>query len=45
MSEEKRRGVRVFAGIEQTRRGPRPVATGRLCEWKEDPDEPADGFK
>jgi len=37
--------VRVFAGIEQTRSGPSPVAKGRLCEWKEDPAEPADNFR
>ena len=36
--------VRVFAGVEETRLGPKPVATGRLCEWKEDPAEPADKF-
>ena len=30
--------VRVFAGVEQLRNGgTRPAATGRLCEWKEDP--------
>ena len=28
----------MFAGVEQLRNGgTRPAATGRLCEWKEDP--------
>ncbi|TRY81057.1 hypothetical protein TCAL_09448 [Tigriopus californicus] len=44
MTPEQRKKVTVFAGIEQSRLGPKPVATGRLCEWKEDPSEPADGF-
>jgi len=44
-TEEERRQVRVFAGVEQTRfQGPQPAATGRLCEWKEDTNKPADSF-
>ena len=32
----------VFAGVRNTRLGGvEPTGTGRLCEWKEDPDEPA----
>jgi len=39
---QERRKVRVFAGVEQLRNGgTRPAATGRLCEWKEDPRQPA----
>ena len=37
--------VRVFAGVEENRLGPEPVAKGRLCEWKEDPEEPANKFR
>lgn len=41
-SAQERRKVRVFAGVEQLRNGgTRPAATGRLCEWKEDPRQPA----
>ena len=37
--------VRVFAGVDVNgRRGPTPVAKGRLCEWKEDPEEPPNKF-
>ena len=39
-----RKKVKVFAGIQESRLGPSPVATGRLCEWKEDPEEPSSGF-
>jgi len=40
-----RRKIRVFAGLEQTRRGEVvPAATGRLCEWKEDPTRPSNLF-
>jgi len=49
-TKEQRRKVRVFAGIQETRGrgrggGSEPTATGRLCEWKEDPSEPASKFK
>jgi len=44
-SPAERRKVRVLAGVEQTRfGGPQPAATGRLCEWKEDPRQPANFF-
>jgi len=44
-SREERRQVRVYAGVEQTRQGGVvPSATGRLCEWKEDPRQSADRF-
>ncbi|KAJ8879027.1 hypothetical protein PR048_019633 [Dryococelus australis] len=37
--------VRVFAGVKQTRRGPIPMGTGRLCNWTPDPKQPpADEF-
>ena len=42
---EQRRRVKVFAGIENNRlSGDVPSGTGRLCEWREDPQQPADGF-
>merc|ERR1712150_214247 len=42
---EQRRRVRVFAGIENNRlSGDVPSGTGRLCEWREDPQQPADRF-
>ena len=32
----------MFAGIQSNRQGgTEPTGTGRLCEWKEDPAEPA----
>ena len=35
----------MFAGVEQDRDGQAvPSAYGRLCEWKEDPNQPADAF-
>lgn len=44
-SDKERRKVRVFAGVEQTRlSGVQPTATGRLCEWKEDPNRPSSLF-
>ena len=44
-SDRERRAVRVLAGVEQTRFGGTvPTATGRLCEWKEDPRQPANFF-
>jgi len=40
-----RAGTRVFAGIGRDRQGNDvPTATGRLCEWVENPSQPADGF-
>ncbi|XP_042220743.1 uncharacterized protein LOC121865425 isoform X2 [Homarus americanus] len=37
--------VRVFAGVGQDRDGsPVPTAYGRLCEWNEDPNQPANAF-
>ena len=42
---EQRRRVKVFAGIENNRlSGDVPSGTGRLCEWREDPQQPADRF-
>jgi len=36
---------RVFAGVAHDRDGnPAAVASGRLCEWAEDPSRPADAF-
>jgi len=44
-SDDERRRVKVFAGVEQTRFGGTvPTATGRLCEWKEDDKKPANQF-
>lgn len=43
-SPEDRSKVRVFAGVKtSTKPGSQaePTGTGRLCEWKEDPQEPA----
>lgn len=35
----------MLAGISHDRDGnPAPVATGRLCEWAEDPIHPANSF-
>ena len=40
-----RRNVRVFAGIENNRlAGDTPTGIGRLCEWREDPQSPAETF-
>merc|ERR1712106_767600 len=40
-SAKERRKSKVLAGVEQTRFGGTvPTATGRLCEWKEDPRQP-----
>nr|XP_045605288.1 protein Skeletor, isoforms B/C-like isoform X1 [Procambarus clarkii] len=37
--------VKVLAGVEQDRDGsPVPSAYGRLCEWHEDPNQPASTF-
>lgn len=37
--------VRVFAGVSQDRDGnPVPTGLGRLCEWVEDPNQPAAAF-
>lgn len=37
--------IKVLAGVEQDRDGnPVPTAYGRLCEWKEDPNKPANDF-
>lgn len=37
--------VRVFAGVEFDPNGsPRPTAAGRLCQWVENIDQPADSF-
>ncbi|XP_068237883.1 protein Skeletor, isoforms B/C isoform X1 [Palaemon carinicauda] len=37
--------IRVFAGVGQDRDGsPVPTAYGRLCEWNEDPNQPAGAF-
>ncbi len=40
-----RRKSKVFAGISRGRLGVEPTATGRLCEWKEDPSEATTKFK
>lgn len=38
--------TRVFAGVGQDRDGvPVPTAYGRLCEWTENPNQPADAFE
>ncbi|XP_063880815.1 protein Skeletor, isoforms B/C-like [Scylla paramamosain] len=40
-----RERIRVFAGVEQDREGkPVPTGLGRLCEWVEDPNQPAGAF-
>lgn len=37
--------VNVYAGVEVGRDGvASPTATGRLCEWKQDPAQPANSF-
>ena len=37
--------ARVFAGVTFDRDGnPAPSASGRLCEWVEDPAHPSDAF-
>lgn len=37
--------IRVFAGVGQDREGkPVPTGLGRLCEWVEDPNQPAGAF-
>ncbi|XP_063233288.1 protein Skeletor, isoforms D/E-like [Bacillus rossius redtenbacheri] len=42
---EERAEVQVFAGVRQTRRGPIPTGTGRLCNWTPDQQQPpADEF-
>lgn len=42
---QERRKVKVFAGVQKTRGGgTEATATGRLCEWKEDPKQPAKKF-
>ncbi|XP_068084801.1 protein Skeletor, isoforms D/E-like [Anabrus simplex] len=43
---EERANVRVFAGVQQNRRGEvYPTGTGRLCNWTPNPDQPpADEF-
>lgn len=44
-NQSQRRDVKVFAGIEGNRFGSEtPTGTGRLCEWREDPQLPADSF-
>ncbi|XP_063596023.1 protein Skeletor, isoforms B/C-like [Penaeus indicus] len=41
-----RQRTRVFAGVGQDRDGvPVPTAYGRLCEWTENPNQPADAFE
>ena len=40
-----RRKTKVFSGIENNRlSGATPTGIGRLCEWREDPQQPADSF-
>lgn len=34
--------VKIMAGVKREGRGYSPTGTGRLCEWKEDPSEPAE---
>ncbi len=42
---DQRRRVRVFAGVENNRlSGDTPSGIGRLCEWREDPQQPAESF-
>merc|ERR1712241_1314433 len=42
---DQRRQVRVFAGIENNRlSGDGPTGIGRLCEWREAPQQPAETF-
>jgi len=42
---DQRRRTRVFAGIENNRlSGASPSGIGRLCEWREDPQQPAETF-
>ena len=40
-----RRKTKVFSGIENNRlSGATPTGIGRLCEWREDPQQPAESF-
>ncbi|KAB7495687.1 Protein Skeletor, partial [Armadillidium nasatum] len=44
-TKAERASVQVFAGVEHNRDGSvSPTASGRLCEWKEDINQPASGF-
>ncbi|KAF2366388.1 DOMON domain [Trinorchestia longiramus] len=43
MTPQERAKVQVFAGVEvDANNNPSPTSFGRLCEWKSDPDQPAD---